>query len=165
MIRCGTFTMYVGTVSGNEAGTNGGGVYVDGGAFTMNDGTIGGTAAGANTATNGGGVYVGSSGTFDMYDGTVSSNMATGASGSGGGVYVGSGTFSKSSTGGVIYGKYTEGSPSLPEDAARRNTASSDLYGHAVYVPSVPLKRNSTAGTTVDLDSTYSGSIPGGNWE
>ena len=74
------------SISGNEA-VNGGGIYIDNGAVvTMNDGMIGGTSSSyANTATNGGGVYLGS-GTFNMIDGSITYNTA---SGDGGGVYQG----------------------------------------------------------------------------
>lgn len=67
----GSFTMYSGSISGNNA-YSGGGVNVDGeGSFVMHGGTITG-----NTAQLGGGVSV-SSGSFDMYGGTISGNEAT----------------------------------------------------------------------------------------
>lgn len=55
-----SFNMYGGSITGNTANSYGGGVYVDGGGFTMSGGTIGGTKTGeTNTATyGGGGVYV-----------------------------------------------------------------------------------------------------------
>ena len=54
-----SFNMYGGSITGNTANSYGGGVYVDGGGFTMSGGTIGGTKTGeTNTATyGGGGVY------------------------------------------------------------------------------------------------------------
>jgi hypothetical protein len=58
----------------------GGGVYVNGGAFTMSGGTISG-----NTAVRGGGVGL-DSGTFTMSGGTISGNSAI-SSGWGGGLY------------------------------------------------------------------------------
>ena len=55
-----SFNMSGGSITGNTANSYGGGVYVDGGEFTMSGGTIGGTKTGeTNTATyGGGGVYV-----------------------------------------------------------------------------------------------------------
>ena len=54
-----SFNMYGGSITGNTANSYGGGVYVDGGGFTMSGGTIGGTKTGeTNTATYGGGVCV-----------------------------------------------------------------------------------------------------------
>lgn len=83
-VYIGTFIMEGGVISGNTA-DSGGGVYVGGGAtFTMKGGTIGG-----NTVTYGGGVYVGGDSTFTMKDGIISGNTA---SNKGGGVYTG-GTF------------------------------------------------------------------------
>jgi uncharacterized repeat protein (TIGR02543 family) len=62
----GTLVMDPGSkISGNTSSSDGGGVYVDGGTFTMNGGEISG-----NTASNGGGVYV-SGGTLAMGGGAV----------------------------------------------------------------------------------------------
>ena len=54
-----------GVITGGNVTDNGGGVYVNGGIFTMNSGNISG-----NTAFQGGGVYV-SSGNFTMNGGTI----------------------------------------------------------------------------------------------
>ena len=84
----GTFTMDGGTISGNTAAVNGGGVFIDKyAAFTMGNGTISG-----NTAEYGGGVFVHDS-EFTMNDGTISGNTAA----SGGGVNVDSSTFTMNS--------------------------------------------------------------------
>lgn len=65
--------------AGNYSG--GGGVYVNGGTFTMEDGEI----TQNNGLKNGGGVYVGGSGTLSMSGGEIFSNTVNG---NGGGVYV-----------------------------------------------------------------------------
>jgi hypothetical protein len=141
----GTFTMSNGTISGNNVSNRGGGVCVTNGTFTMNGGTIS-----SNTATyDGGGVRL-ESGTFTMKQGAISGNTAS----SGGGVSVASGTFTKQS-GGIIYGS--------DESSSLKNTASSDSYGHAVYVSSGSKKRNSTAGVGVTMDSMTTGTD--GGWE
>ncbi len=81
------------------SGSNGGGVYVDGGGtFTMTGGSIVG-----NTANAGGGVYVYKGGTFTMEGGSINNNTTT--SGGGGGVMVYEGTFTLS--GGSITGNAT----------------------------------------------------------
>jgi hypothetical protein len=140
----GTFTMSGGAISGNTT-SYGGGVLVYSGTFTMSGGAISG-----NTASNsGGGVCVGSNGTFTMSGGAISGNTTS----YGGGVYS-NGTFTKQS-GGTIYG--SDASTSL------RNTASSSSYGHAAYVYTGSKKRNTTAGTSVTLYSSISGSS--GGWE
>lgn len=79
-VEGGSFTMDGGTITGNSATENGGGVYVTSGSFTMNGGTITENSA----EDNGGGVYVSSGyGKFEMSDGTISGNTAK----LGGGVY------------------------------------------------------------------------------
>ncbi len=106
----GSFTMYGGTISGNTAQL-GGGVSVISGSFTMHGGTISGNEA---TTYGYGGVYVSKNGSFTMYDGTISGNEATSSSG-GGGVHV-AGSFTMS--GGAISG----------------NTAHAPSYGGGVHV-------------------------------
>ena len=91
--KAGTFNLYGGEISNNEA-EDGGGVYVYDGTFTMRGGKITG-----NTATSlGGGVCV-YNGTFTMSDGEISGNNEAS---SGGGVSVDIGTFNMS--GGKITG-------------------------------------------------------------
>jgi parallel beta-helix repeat protein len=83
----GTFTMELGTIESNTVTSNGGGVYVASGSFTMS----GSSTISDNKATgNGGGVYVYS--TFTMSGGTISSNTAT----YGAGVYIYNGSFTMS---------------------------------------------------------------------
>jgi hypothetical protein len=89
----GSFIMNDGTITGNKISQEGGAVYMKSGVFTMNGGTISG-----NTASGGGGVYV-ESGTFTMGNGIISGNIA---SGYGGGVFVSSGAFRMN--GGTISG-------------------------------------------------------------
>ena len=132
-------------------------VIVRGGGLEMKAGAkiIGNT----NTASGGGGVYVSNGGTFTMNGGTISGNTATGSSG-GGGVYV-IGTFTK--TGGTIYG-YSE-SDTVNNNVAKNSAdAVQNNRGHAVYVNSSPAKhRETTAGPSVNLDSTKTGAE--GGWE
>jgi uncharacterized repeat protein (TIGR02543 family) len=79
----GTLAMESGSkITGNTTTSNGGGVSVNGGLFTMNGGEISN-----NNAANGGGVSV-EAGTFTMRGGAISTNTASG------GVWVsGTGTF------------------------------------------------------------------------
>ena len=74
----------------------------------------------------------------------------------GGGVYAGNNQFTK--TGGTIYG--SNASP-----ASLQNTAQDTNSGHAVYalVGNTILRRNTTAGIAVNLDSRYPGTA--GGWE
>jgi hypothetical protein len=171
-VRGGTFTMTGGTISENTA-NYGGGVYVSNGTFTMSGGTISRNSAeiySTNTSGyvgNGGGVYVGDSGTFTMNGGIISGNTANGntyrggGGGDGGGVCVSGGpypgTFTKSGTGGIIYGSNAP--------AGLANKAKSEAGGHAVYVSSGrSQKRTTTAGETTALDSTKN-LVQGRGWE
>jgi len=141
-IDSGSFTMNNGTISGNSA-SYGGGVYVAKGTFTMNNGTISGNSASAQ----GGGVC-NSSGTFTMLGGTISGNSAANY---GGGVRsTSSGTFTKSGTGGIIYGS------NAPDEQANKGSP-----GHAVYTDSG--SRNSTARVSQALDTNKRGAA--GGWE
>ena len=73
----GTFTMEGGTISRNAAEDLGGGVNVNSGKFTMSGGVIGGEEKDGNSAFHGGGVCI-YSGTFEMSGGAISGNNATG---------------------------------------------------------------------------------------
>jgi uncharacterized repeat protein (TIGR02543 family) len=163
----GTFIMNNGTISGNTAYSNkfysgGGGVFVNGGTFTLVDGTISGNTAQSSSVlatsyTYGGGVAAWTSGTFTMQGGTISGNTVTSADNRlGGGVYVQNNQFTK--TGGTIYG--SNASPT-----SLQNTAKDNNSGHAVYasVNSTIMRRNTTAGTAVNLNSSSAGSA--GGWE
>jgi len=162
----GTFIMNGGTISNNTAYSNkfpsaGGGVYTSG-TFTMNNGTISDNTAEsssilATSYTYGGGVAAWDSSTFTMSNGIISGNSVKSADNrQGGGVYIRNDKFTK--TGGTIYG--SNASPTTLQ-----NTAKDTNSGHAVYavVNSTTLKRNTTAGTTVNLDSSKTGSA--GGWE
>jgi fibronectin type 3 domain-containing protein len=164
----GTFIMNGGTISSNTAysayyPSAGGGVYVDGSKiFIMNGGSISDNTAESSSVlatsyTYGGGVAAWDSSTFTMKGGTISGNSVKSADNRlGGGVYVKSDKFTK--TGGTIYG--SNASPTTLQ-----NTAKNTDSGHAVYasVGSTTLKRNNTAGTTVNMDSSRTGST--GGWE
>ena len=82
-------------------------IYMTGGSFTLTDCKGVGTITHASSKT-GRGVYV-SSGTFNMYGGSITGNKAQDAQGRGGGVYVysGSGTFNM--YGGSITGNRATG--------------------------------------------------------
>jgi hypothetical protein len=151
VISSATFTMNGGEITGNTtsafASAFGGGVYLGGGTFNMDGGEITG-----NIASSGGGVYF--FGTFTMESGEIAGNTAAI---SGGGVYVQqSGTFTK--TGGIIYG---DTDATAGNGNATDNTAKS-RKGHAVYVSDY-VRRNSTAGSGITMDSSVSGLA--GGWE
>ncbi|MDR2176577.1 MAG: InlB B-repeat-containing protein [Treponema sp.] len=172
-VRGGSLEMKTGSKIHGNAAPEGGGVYVDNGAFTMSGGTITG-----NTATShGGGVELCNNSTFTMSGGTISGNTGGNFGGGvdvyrgaftmsggtisgntayfGGGVFLyNNGTFTKQ--GGIIYGS--------DADDGLRNTAHDDNCGHAVFVNVSPgTIRNTTAGLGVTLNSTKNGAA--GGWE
>jgi fibronectin type 3 domain-containing protein len=165
----GKFIMNNGTISNNKVTSNvfpvaGGGVFVNSSSssFIMTNGTISGNTLDSPAATTqpyayGGGVAAWD-GTFTMQGGTISGNTAKSSAwvtstshAYGGGVYVRNNKFTK--TGGTINGT---GSNIVTAD---------DAVGNAAYalVGSTTLKRNATAGTSVNLDSSKTGSA--GGWE
>jgi len=158
----GTFTMSGGTISGNTATTPGGGVAINGSAdrstfFTMSGGTISGNTA----SSDGGGVWVGTGGHFTMSGGAISGNTT---SSKGGGVYVDNkGTFTKSG-GGTITGYAND--PVNGNVVKNASGVVQSNNGHAVYVyvsSNSAKRRETTAGSGVNLDSSKSGAA--GGWE
>ncbi len=136
-----------GVITGGNA-SYGGGVYIDGGQFTMTGGSIVGcTATDSGNAAQGGGVYVGADSTFTMSNGMIENCTAeatvSGNSAWGGGVYVG-GTFDMS--GGSIenckafaeYGSVmgggirNDGTTTLSGNAEIRNCQAVDGYGGGI---------------------------------
>jgi uncharacterized repeat protein (TIGR02543 family) len=152
----GDFTMEDGEISDNSA-ANGGGVAV-GGSFIMKGGKITGNSV-SSPSLGGGGVIVSNGGDFTMEGGEISGNFAISL---GGGVVINgsdSGGFSK--TGGVIYG-----SDAL--DNSLKNTVDSgDTNGHAVYYwASLPGWSFYYRDLTLDEEDDIStGTLPGSGTE
>ena len=166
-VNTGIFIMNGGTITNNTVYSAkfpvaGGGVCINGGTFTLAGGTISGNTAQSSSFlavsySCGGGVAVMANGTFTMQGGTISGNTVSSADlRLGGGVYVSTDSFTK--TGGTIYG--SNASPT-----SLQNTAKDTSSGHAVYavIGSTIMRRNATAGTAVNLDSSRVGSA--GGWE
>jgi uncharacterized repeat protein (TIGR02543 family) len=191
----GTLNMYTGAkISGNTTSISyqyygGGGVSINGGAFTMSGGEISDNIASSSSAypSYGGGVYI-NNGTFTMSGGKISGNTASSSYSSssyGGGVCINGGTFTMS--GGEISGntasssyysyysygggvciysgsfiKSSSGGIIYGANAATalQNTAGSD--GQAVYI-SGSMKRNTTVSAGAALDSSVAGAV--GGWE
>jgi len=161
--RYGIFIMNGGTISSNTANgsryAHGGGVY-SWGTFIMNDGTISGnTANGRGDYARGGGVFSTPGATFNMNGGTISGNTVISnasndnESRGGGGVY---GGIKKS--GGTITGYASD---KVNGNVVKKNSGVvQNNQGHAVLSIG---NRETTAGPTVNLDSSKSGSA--GGWE
>jgi hypothetical protein len=128
----GSFTMNGGTISGNSVSSNfgsGGGVFVDGGSFTMNGGTISGNSV---SDGYGGGVAI-INGSFSMSGGTISGNSAPTA---GGGVAI------------IIDGNFSMSGGTISGNSV------SDGYGGGVYVSGGSF---SMSGGTISGNSASSG--------
>jgi hypothetical protein len=131
-LQYAAFIVTGGTISGNDAAQNGGGVYVnDGSSFTMNGGSVSG-----NNTIDGGGVYVTEYGSsFTMSAGSVSGNNATNG---GGGVFITSiGRFTIS--GGTISGNTATDGGGVYHDSSDWFTMTKDALitqDNDVYLPS-----------------------------
>ena len=71
----GSFTMEGGSIAQNKADYGGGGVAVEGGTFTLANGTI--QSNGGDLILYGGGVFVRSGGTFNLFGGAIKNNQAS----------------------------------------------------------------------------------------
>ena len=139
-----------------DADSSGRSVYVSGGSFAMEGGSITG-----GSATNGGGVYVDSSGTFAMSGGSIKSNTASsygGAvylTGSGSSFTLTSGSISSNSAayGAGVYLTGSGASFTMDGGTLSSNTASSN--GGAVYL-------NSSAGFELESGALYSNKAANG---
>jgi predicted outer membrane repeat protein len=125
-VNSSSFTMYGGTITGNDCGT-GGGIYLENSNFTMENGNIGLSTSNGNTGTMGGGVFVdtgiftmkggnirGNSGggvwvigTFNLYGGNIGGSSSQKNTATGGGGAIVNGTFNM--TGGTISGNASTG--------------------------------------------------------
>ena len=162
----GTFNMYGGTITKNDA-NYGGGVYVKSGTFNMYGGTIkNNTSSGGygKLSFGGAGVYVEASGNFIMNnDASVTENTIGYGSTGGAGVYVNGGKFemndnasvtnniannSSGSSGGGVYvsgGTFEmNGNASVSGNTAKNGT----LNGGGVYVKSGTFTMNGNASVT-----------------
>ena len=137
-VNGGTFTMEADSKITGSSADYGGAVYVDGGTFTMESGSI---ITGSSAGYAGGGVSV-SGGEFIMRGGTIGGNdpgSANTASYDGGGVYVDGGTFTLS--GGTISGN------------------SSSRNGGGVYIDSGTFTMSDTATIQDNTATTHGGGV------
>jgi len=176
-LRMNSGSAVTGNTRSGSSTSYGSGVYVAGGTFMMNGGTVSGNTATASSSASssayGVGVYVGG-GTFTMNGGTVSGNTATASSSAtsasfgsvsvsasayGGGVHVGGGTFMMN--GGTVSGNTATASSSATSTYtstggvtyASSVSASASAYGGGVHVGGGTFTMN---GGTVSGNTTSS---------
>ena len=141
----GTINVAGGTVSGNTAAREGGGLWNGSGLMSIDGGTFTANAANGDAGDDGGGALFNQGGDIVITGGTViSGNSALGASGSGGGIFNNEGTVSM--TGGSITGNVANRAGGGIED---RSTANDTTNGvPTVLLTEVALDGNS-AGVTL----------------
>ncbi len=94
-----TFTVNGGSVTGNSAAAEGGGLWNDiGGTLTLNGVTVTGNTASGNSADQGGGGVFNNGGIVSITGGSISTNIANGTAGSGGGILNDGGTLTITAT-------------------------------------------------------------------
>jgi hypothetical protein len=133
----GTMELRNGIISGNTSTTNGGGVSMNVGNFTMHGGEISG-----NTAIGGGGVYFYMLSNFTMNGGKISDNSAN--NDYGGGVYLGSnnssftmnsGEISNNTANSIGGGVYVDGSGTFTMHNGKISCNDATIgYGGGVHV-------------------------------
>ena len=131
----GMFTMYGGSITGNDYDYSGGGVHVKNATFNMYGGSITG-----NTSSPAGGVYVGENGTFNMKDGEITGNTS---SSYGGGVYVYNGA------------EFTMTDGSITDNVAGASNENKS-YGGGVYSTGT---FTMTGGSITDNKAKYGGGV------
>ncbi len=173
-VNGGILVLENGSIEGNYAGIEGGGVYLKNNAQVfMNGGHISGNIA----DYSGGGVYVGGNSTFSMQSGFIEKNTTynTDTFSGGGGVYIDDGsTFimrggyislnsSASYGGGVRLGTYNSNVAvfDMRGGSIINNTAAASFNGGGVFVPSRNDVLFKVQGGSVIKDNTIGGTISG----
>jgi hypothetical protein len=136
-VNGGALIMYNGSAIKKMAAPRAGGVLIEnGGSFLLSGGTIGGTDPndGNRAASSGGGGVLVSNGFFDMYDGTIQSNTAE-AQDSGGGVAVTS-----------LSGNFTHHGGTITKNIAQEPNSGGGVYTHEAHL--------TIKGTAVIADNT-----------
>ena len=137
-----------GTVNGNTAAQEGGGLWNGTGAMTIDGTTIdGNTGSGADAANGGGGIF-NLGGTLVVSNATISNNVADGASGSGGGIL--------NTRGGdvTVTDSSITGNTSNRAGGGIEDNSTIDFGGETPAIGSVTL-------TNVTLDGNTTGNAPG----
>ena len=163
-VYCSSNIFMEGGVISNNKCNSGGGIYVSGGKFTMNDGTISG-----NTATEkGGGIYINGNNLYGVGSATITGGVIMGnsANDSGGGIRVAGSSSSYNGkaylnmTGGVIKGN------SAASNGGAISNASAVIYMSGTAVIGDPSQ--SAAATDTEHCSNYAlnggGILSSGNY-
>ncbi|MGB7327793.1 MAG: choice-of-anchor Q domain-containing protein, partial [Rubripirellula sp.] len=160
----GDATISGGTVNGNLAALEGGGLWNGSGTMTISGTTISGNTASGDAADEGGGGIYNNDGTLTVSGATISTNVASGASGSGGGILNLGGTVDVTST--SITGNVSNRAGGGIEATADSTTTLTDVnLDSNVTGPSGSAAPGNGGGLhiTGDGDATISGGTVNGN--
>ena len=161
------FIMYGGTITGNSTTDDGGGIYLNGGSFLMNNGEI----SNNSSSTDGGGVCIANNGNFTMNNGDITGNgkISGKLTRNGGGVYLDGGTLTvnagnisenaATASGGGVY--ISNGNVGMTTGKILSNECGE--YGGGVYVynPSTSVGKtvSVTGGSLLNNTARYGGGI------
>lgn len=161
------FIMYGGTITGNSTTDDGGGIYLNGGSFLMNNGEI----SNNSSSTDGGGVCIANNGNFTMNNGYITGNgkISGKLTTNGGGVYLDGGTLTvnagnisenaATASGGGVY--ISNGNVGMTTGKILSNECGE--FGGGVYVYNPPGSTSKTVsvtgGSLLNNTANYGGGI------
>ena len=161
------FIMYGGTITGNSTTDDGGGIYLNGGSFLMNNGEI----SNNSSSTDGGGVCIANNGNFTMNNGDITGNgkISGKLTRNGGGVYLDGGTLTvnagnisenaATASGGGVY--ISNGNVGMTTGKILSNECGEFGGGVYVYNPSTSVGKtvSVTGGSLLNNTARYGGGI------
>ena len=161
------FIMYGGTITGNSTTDDGGGIYLNGGSFLMNNGEI----SNNSSSTDGGGVCIANNGNFTMNNGDITGNgkISGKLTRNGGGVYLDGGTLTvnagnisenaATASGGGVY--ISNGNVGMTTGKILSNECGEFGGGVYVYNPSTSVGKtvSVTGGSLLNNTAKYGGGI------
>lgn len=161
------FIMYGGTITGNSTTDDGGGIYLNGGTFLMNNGEI----SNNSSSTDGGGVCIANNGNFTMNNGDITGNgkISGKLTRNGGGVYLDGGTLTvnagnisenaATASGGGVY--ISNGNVGMTTGKILSNECGEFGGGVYVYNPSTSVGKtvSVTGGSLLNNTAKYGGGI------
>lgn len=161
------FIMYGGTITGNSTTDDGGGIYLNGGTFLMDNGNI----SNNSSSTDGGGVCIANNGNFTMNSGDITGNgkISGKLTINGGGVYLDGGTLTvnagnisenaATASGGGVY--ISNGNVGMTTGKILSNVCGE--FGGGVYVYNPPGSTSKTVsvtgGSLLNNTARYGGGI------
>ena len=159
----GTITVDVGTIKQNQAQYRGGGIFVADGTFTLNGGTVGGTATDGNYTTATGNALYGGGGLFVLggtanINGGAISGNHVGDGTAGGGIYMGQNNTVNPPTSGTCY-VYGGTIGGASSSYANSATYGGGIYSEGGTIHVTQSSKNRTSGNIAYNEADYGGGI------